>query len=378
MGIEVVEIKSNRERDRFIRFPHVLYKSNSNYVGELDISVRAMITNKNPFLNHSEIALFIATKDNEDVGRIAAIVNETYLDIYKDNSGFFGYFDSIDNLEVAETLFNAASFWLKNKGISTMIGPTNLTTNDSCGMLIKGFEHPNMISMPYNFEYYNKLTTQCGFQKEIDLYSYKIDGKEIVKKYGNILKRSLQSIDSKEITIRPISSSSFIYDLNRLQKVYNKCNINNWGFMPLNEEEFLKMSKELKMIAPLDLALIVEKDDDVIGFVLAVPDLNHAIRHIYKGKLSPLGLLKFFWYKRKISKARVMILGVLEEFKGQGIDLILYHKITEALSKFKIYEGEASFVLESNKTMNSVLKKIGGTRIKEYRIYRKPTTQYIN
>ena len=152
MGIEVVEVKSKRERDRFIRFPHKLYKSNSNYVGELHDSVKNKITKKNPFLNHSEIALFIAVKDYQDVGRIAVIHNRTHLDVYNDGSGFFGYFDSIYDMEVAEGLFNMASKWLRKKGIKSMIGPTNLTTNDSCGILIKGFEYSNMISMPYNFE----------------------------------------------------------------------------------------------------------------------------------------------------------------------------------------------------------------------------------
>jgi ribosomal protein S18 acetylase RimI-like enzyme len=160
--------------------------------------------------------------------------------------------------------------------------------------------------------------------------------------------------------------------------VYNTCNKDNWGFVPLNENEFLRMAKLLKMIAPLDLAILVEKKNEIIGFVVAVPNINQALKHVPNGKLFPLGLLRFLWYKRKINKARVMILGVLKEYGGQGIDLILYHKITEALAKHKIYEGEASFVLESNTIMNSVLKKIGGKRIKTYRIYNKSLLEKIN
>ena len=371
MGVEVVKVNTKKEQTRFIQLPYSLYNSASNYVGELDISVREKITKKNPFLNHSEIALFIAVKNNQDVGRIAVIHNRTHLDVYNDGSGFFGYFDSINDLEVARLLLNVASNWLKEKDITTMIGPTNLTTNDSCGILIKGFEYPNMISMPYNFEYYDQLMTHCGFKKEIDLYAYKIDGKLIVKKYSNILKRSLQSMKNKGIVIRPISRKHFKYDLNRLCRVYNECNIDNWGFMPLNENEFFKMAKELKLIAPLDLALIMEKDDEIIGFVLAVPDVNQAIKHVFKGKLSLVGVLKLLWYKRKINKARVMILGVQKAHKGQGLDLVLCHKITQALYNLKVYEAEAGYVFESNNSMNSVLKKIGGICIKEYRIYKR-------
>ena len=371
MGIEVIEVKSSRERNRFIRFPYKLYKSNLNYVGELHNSVKNKITKKNPFLNHSEIALFIAVKDYQDVGRIAVIHNRTHLDVYNDGSGFFGYFDSIYDMEVVEVLFNMASKWLRKKGIKSMIGPTNLTTNDSCGILIKGFEYSNMISMPYNFEYYNQLMTHCGFKKEVDLYAYRIDGKLIEQKYSNILERSLQAMKNKGIVIRPVSSKHFEHDIKNLRRAYNKCNVNNWGFMPLSGKEFFKMAKELKMIAPLDLALILEKDEEIIGFVMAVPDINQAIKYVYKGKLTLVGILKLLWYKRKINKGRVMILGVLEAHKGRGLDLVLCHKITQALYNLKIYEADASYVLESNNSMNSVLKKIGGICIKEYRIYKK-------
>jgi len=371
MEIEVIEVKSSKERNRFIRFPYNLYKSNINYVGELNISIKNKITKKNPFLHHSEIALFIAVKGYQDVGRIAVIHNRTHLDVYNDSSGFFGYFDSFDDIEVAKALFNVASNWLSKKGIKSMIGPTNLTTNDSCGILIKGFEYPNMISMPYNFEYYDQLMIHCGFKKEVDLYAYRIDGRLIKKKYSNILERSLQAMKNNGIVIRPISSKYFKHDLKRLNKVYNKCNINNWGFMPLNEKEFYEMAKELKMIAPLDLALILEKDEEIIGFVMAAPDINQAIKYVYKGKLTLVGILKLLWYKRKINKGRVMILGVLEAHKGRGLDLVLCHKITQALYNLKIYEADASYVLENNDSMNSVLKKIGGICIKEYRIYKK-------
>ena len=374
MGIEIIEVKTKKVRDRFIQFPHNLYRSDSNFVGELNVSVKDRITDKNPFLKNSKIVLFLAVSDNKDVGRIAAIRNNIHLDIYKDNSGFFGFFDSINNLDVAKALFNAASSWLKKEGILTMVGPTNLTTNDSCGILIKGFEYSNIISMPYNFNYYNILCLECGFEKVTDLYSYKLNGELIVKKYGNSLSRSLKSIHSKDIVVRPLSGKNFKDDLKKLRIVYNNCNTNNWGFMPLNDEEFLKMAKELKLIAPLDLALVVEKDDKFIGFVLAVPDLNQAVKYVINGKLFPLGLLRLLWYKRKINRARLMILGVLKEHSGQGIDLILYHKITQTLNSHNIYEAEACFVLENNIAMNSILKKIGGECIKEYRMYRKELT----
>jgi GNAT superfamily N-acetyltransferase len=379
MGVEIIEVKTKQELKKFIQFPQELYKGNPYYVSELYLSVKWMLSTKNPFLIHSQIALFLATINDEIVGRIVAIYNKRHLEVYNDNTGFFGFFDAINNIEVARALFQISSDWLKNKGITQMVGPTNLTTNDSCGFLLNGFEHNPMVLMPYNYKYYIELCEHCGFEKTMDLFAYEVNGKAVIEKYENILKRSIQKMEDNGTKIRPVSTKYFKDDIARLRNVYNKCNENNWGFIPLNENEFSAMAKDLKMIAPLDCALLVEKGEEIIGFVIAVPDINQALKHVVGGKLFPFGFLKLLWYKRKVNKARIMILGVLKDYSGQGIDLVLYHKITEALNKHKIYGAEASFVLESNKIMNAVLNKIEGRRIKEYRIYgRKISSDNIN
>ncbi|ESU22640.1 hypothetical protein FEDK69T_18980 [Flavobacterium enshiense DK69] len=371
MEVEVKEVKTRQELKKFIQFPQKLYKEDPNYVSELQLSMEFMLTRKNPFLQHSQIALFLATINKEIVGRIAAIHNTIHLEVYNDNTGFFGLFEAIDSVEVAQVLFRSASDWLKEKGMTQIVGPTNLTTNDSCGFLFDGFEYRPMVMMPYNFKYYNELCEQCGFEKRMDLYSYEIKEKPVLEKYENVLKRCFQKMNDSGLKIRSLSMKHFNEDITKLRNVYNKCNINNWGFIPLNEKEFFSMANDLKRIAPTDCALVVEKDDEFIGFVVAVPDINQAFQHVANGKLLPFGFLKLLWYKQKINEARIMILGVLKEYSGQGIDLALYHKITEVLHSHNIYRAEASFVLENNTTMNSILQKIEGKRIKEYRIYGK-------
>lgn len=154
-----------------------------------------------------------------------------------------------------------------------------------------------------------------------------------------------------------------------LMPVYNQCNENNWGFMPLNSAEFKAMANDLKMITPLDLAMVVEKDESIIGFIISIPNINQALKHIKNGKLFPFGFFKLLWYKRKISNARILILGLLNEYSGLGIDLVLYQKIKEALNRHGIYQSEACYVLESNFQMNSILKKIEGKCVKKYRMY---------
>ena len=367
--LKIIEVHTKKQLKQFIEFPNILYKNCPYYVPSLYLSVKWMLSKKNPFLEHSQIALFLALSSDRVVGRIAAIYNKIHLDTYNDNTGFFGFFDAIDDVKVAGELFAASFNWLKSKGLTSMMGPTNLTTNDSCGVLIDGFNQDPMILMPYNFEYYDSLIKACGFHKAMDLFSYQIDGSAVVSKYKNVLARSYDNLDKNGISIRSLSTKSLNQDLNKLMPVYNKCNENNWGFMPLNKAEFKALADDLKMIAPLDLAIVAEKDNQIIGFIIAIPNINQALKHVKRGKLLPFGFLKLLWYKRKVKSGRILILGLLNEYSGMGLDLVLYKKIKEALNYHGIYTAEACYILDSNYQMNSILKKLDAQCVKKYRIY---------
>jgi ribosomal protein S18 acetylase RimI-like enzyme len=369
--MEIRKVLSKKDLKRFITFPHQLYKGDENYVPALNIVVKSMLGKKNPFLKHSEIAMFLAIENEVVIGRIAAIYNKTHLDTYRDNTGFFGFFDAIDDVSVAKNLFETCEQWLSSKEINRVIGPANLTTNDSCGFLIEGFQHPPMILMPYNKAYYGELCEQSGFHKLMDLSSYKVDVNMSLEKYNNIYLKGLDAMESNHIKIRNLSSKTFSKDIEQLRFVYNKSNENNWGFMPLNEEEFRAMANELRMTTPWELTLIVEKGNEIIGFLIAIPNLNKIFRFMKNGKIFPFGFLKFFTKKRTVDSARIMILGVLEEYRDMGIDLVLYRRIKEALNKHNIFQAEACYVLESNKRMNSILNKLSEGVIKRYRMYEK-------
>ena len=369
--MEIRKIESKKDLKKFINFPHQLYKNDENYVPALNLVTKSTLSKKNPFLKHSEIALFLAIKDGNTVGRIAAIYNKTHLDVYNDNTGFFGFFDSIDDISVTKKLFETCEQWLADKGIKRIIGSTNLTTNDSSGFLVEGFHLPPMVLMPYNKAYYNHLCTESGYTKSIDLFSYDIDTNFSLSKFNNINSRALEVMKSKQITIRNMSKKTFQKDSEKLRFVYNKSNENNWGFMPLNEEEFSGMANDLKMATPLDLTFLVEKDDEIIGFLIAVPNLNQVLKFIKNGKLLPFGIFKFLLKKHTINSARIMIMGILDEYKGLGIDLVLYQHLKEAFKKHKIFRAEACYVLENNQRMNSILNKFSEGIIKKYRIYEK-------
>ena len=172
-----------------------------------------------------------------------------------------------------------------------------------------------------------------------------------------------------------MTSKTFKRDIEQLQYVYNKANEHNWGFMPLNREEFKAMADDLKMTTPLDFTLVVEKEGNMIGFLITVPNLNQVFKRIKNGKIFPLGIFKLLLKRNRVNSARIMILGILDEYKNMGIDLALYQHLKEILNKHNIFEAEACYVLESNRRMNSILNKLSKGVIKQYRIYEKNIEQ---
>ena len=369
MIIRQIDQKNARELYRFIQFPNQLYQKNRFFVPSLTLNIKWILSDKNPFFQHSEVALFIAIEHDKIVGRIAAIYNTTHINTYHDNTGFFGFFDTVNKWEVAQSLIYSAFSWLESKGIQKMIGPTNLTTNDSCGVLMEGFDQKPMALMPYNAPYYADLLEQAGLKKAEDLYSYSIDGTGVFKKYRNIFDKVSSEMEANKISIRPVSKQKFDIDIKQIQQVYNLCNQGNWGFMPLNDAEFKEMALDLKRIAPLELALVLEDQQTIIGFIIAIPNINEMLTHLKKGNIFPFGWIKMLYYKKKIKSARILILGIDPKHQGKGYDLVMYQKIKEALNRLGIFESEACYVMENNVTMQNIIQKLEGKIVKKYRIF---------
>ena len=371
--IKIREIKTKRGFRGFIQFPNTLYRNDPYYVPELYVSQKTMFDRKkNPFFTHSSVDFFLAYKAKQVAGRIALIRNNPHILRTGEKCGFFGFFESIDDFEVAKALFDKAVNWLGNEGLTSIIGPENFTTNDSCGMLISGYDMPPVVMMPYNKAYYCDFLVRYGFVKEMDLSSYLLINDSILRSPAvlKILERIGNNLEASGITIKTINYKTLDQEIIPLLGLYNKSNEDNWGFLPLTEQEFRRTAYQFRQFVPEKLILIVEKEKQPIGFILAIPDLNKVLNHMRSGKLWPFGILKFLWYKRKINNARILILGILEEFRNKGIDMLLYRKIQENLTSMGIYHGEAGYVMENNLKMKSILEKIGGKSIKKYRIFK--------
>jgi len=329
---------------------------------------------KNPFFEHAEAEYFVAERDGALVGRIAAIVNRLHNEFHHDKVGFFGFFETINDQTVADRLFDTAATWLRKRGLDTMRGPASFSTNDESGVLVDGFETPPVLMMPHNPRYYLDLLERAGFTKAKDLLVYQGGSEEHPVPVPERLARATDLIRQRMgLTVRPLRMSDFAAEVERIKVLYNLCWERNWGFVPMTDHEIDHLAKQFKPVVVPELAPFLEKDGKPVGFALALPDLNVVFRKNRSGGMFP-AVLKLLWAlkTRKIRRLRILLLGIIPEYRGKGFDAILYHWIWTTGAKFRIYWGEAGWILEDNAAMNAGLIKMGFTVYKTYRLLDRP------
>jgi GNAT superfamily N-acetyltransferase len=332
--------------------------------------MRFVLSDKNPFFLHAEAAFFMARSGNDVVGRIAAIVDRNHINIHKEQCGFFGYYECLPQHAAAQGLMDAAAAWLKQRDLCTMRGPLNPSTNDECGFLLDGFDAPPMIMMAYTPAYYLDQMEQCGLNKAKDLLAYITVIKEV--SVGERLERLASIIKAKVpgLVVRPARMRDFSRELTAVKEIYNSAWSHNWGFVPMTDEEIDSMAHRLKPLIEPELLIMAEVNGRPAGFFMAVPDYNQVLGKI-NGRLGALGLMKFLWYKRRISDIRVLTLGVKEEYRRKGIEGLLYLNAFKAAMRKGYERAEMSWVLEDNELMKKGCELMGGSVYKKYRIYEK-------
>jgi GNAT superfamily N-acetyltransferase len=324
---------------------------------------------KNPFFQHADIALFLATHDGGSVGRIAAIVNHNHNAYHGDKVGFFGLFECVEDKEVARALLNQAGQWLKARGMEVMRGPASFSTNEEIGLLVDGFDESPMVLMPYNPPYYARLLEGYGLKKVKDLYALiRTDDENMPERLYRIADKIKER---RKLRIRKLDMKNLHEEIRKFKAVYESAWEKNWGFVPMTEAEIDHMAKELKQILDPDLVYFVEVEERIVGFSLALPDINQALKRI-NGRLFPFGLLKLLYYSKKINQVRVLLLGVAPGYRKLGIDGVLYLESFREGTKKGYHRGEFSWVLEDNVAMARPLEAIGGRRYKTYRVYDLP------
>jgi len=371
-ALEVVPVRGRRQLRSFIHLPYQIYRGDPNWVAPLLHDMRVMFNPaRHPFYLHSEVQPLLALRGGRPVGRIAAIHNRNHIAFHQEPLGFFGFFECEQRTETAEALFAAAADWLRERGLEAMRGPTSFSTNEQAGLLIEGFDLPPAIMMPYNPAYYPRLVEECGFERTKTLVAYR----HADQRPPDYLLRAEKALSRRyRVNLRKIRLDRFADELRRIRKVYNASWEENWGFVPMTDAELAFMAKELKPVVRRDPELVMMVDDEAaetVGFSLSLRDYNLALRHA-NGRLFPFGLIKILWHSRHLHRMRVITLGLMPEYRGKGIDALLYLRIFRKGTAGGVTEAEFSWILEDNEAMCRPMDRIGAKVYKRYRLYDRP------
>lgn len=370
MRITAVQPSSKRDVLKFIKFPLDLYSQSQYYVPHLIFERKGFFNpRKNPFFKHADVEYYLArSKEGKILGRVTAHIDWNYVRYHSEKTGFFGFFDCIEDQGVASALLDRASGFLREKGMNKMLGPMNFSTNDEVGVLVKGFDSMPSIMMPYNYPYYGSLLMECGYRKAKDLFAYyaEYDGKIP----GSIERVSERVKKRSGVYLRNLDMKNFQADLSIIREIYNSAWENNWGFIPMTQEEVAYLGNNLKKIVDSKIAFFACMEGRHVGFFIAIPDYNVLLKEL-NGRLFPLGFLKLLGARKKVNRLRALVMGVIDEHRRSGIESVLLEEIFRAGPRAGYLKGELSWILEDNVIINKIISRIVAEPYKVYRLFEK-------
>ena len=373
MPISIREIKLSHKKSlkEFIDLPWSIYKDDPHWVPPLKMAVRDLLNEKkHPFYTTATVKAWLAEIDGKVVGRIMAVNNHAYNKFQNSHVGFFGFYESIKNPEVAALLFKTAEASLKSEGLTSIQGPMNPGTNYECGTLVDKFDDAPQIMMTYNPAYYPDQIEGAGYKKTMDLLAYNVDAHFTMPKI--IMDIAERTEKKSKVTYRILNLKKWNEELDIMFDIYNSAWEANWGFVPMTKDEFYHTAKDLKSIVDPELVHFALVDGVVAGFILTLPDLNQVFKEIPSGTLSPMAIYKILTAKKRMNRVRVITMGIKKEFRKIGLETLLYKHNHIAIKKNPLNKNiEMSWILENNLEMNKPLIRMGGEAYKRYRIYQK-------
>ncbi|HFD13058.1 MAG TPA: N-acetyltransferase [Crenotrichaceae bacterium] len=370
--IKITPVTTRQLRSTFIHLPRFIFKNDRQWVSPISLERRIHLSRYNPYFSHAIWNSWVAFSNDQAVGRISAQIDQLYLDQYPDKTGFFGFFDAIDNPHVAKQLLTTAEQWLTQQGMNYVRGPFSLSINDESGLLVNGFDTSPSFMMGHALPYYQNHLLENDYKSVKDLLVYKLASQfQIPRNMQLLLSKATDSI-----TVRPLRSKQLASEFRILREIFNDAWSDNWGFVPFTEDEFDEMGKQLKYIVDDDFVQIAELDGQPIGMIVMLPNLNEIIADL-DGKLFPTGWFKLIWRLKThaMKTGRVALMGVRKEYQNNIIaaaaSFMLINSLREPARRWGIEEVELSWILEDNIRMRNILETIGCTIYKTYRIYEK-------
>ncbi|HVP19286.1 MAG TPA: GNAT family N-acetyltransferase [Spirochaetia bacterium] len=376
LPVEIRAVKSKRERGVFVTMPWKLYRSDPHWVPPLISDQMAFLDPaKGVFFDHGEAELFLAYRGAEPVGRISAHINTRYDEFFPDGKGFVGFFECEDSVETAGALFRAADGWLAARGRKHAEGPMSFGVYDETGVLVQGFDTDPYVLTSHNPPYYQGLFERNGWEKSIDWYAFRgrreVFEKKLNPRYFVLSQRVLKR---NGIRVRQADMKRHLErEAGIVQQIFAEAWSRNWGHVPLTDREFERLKDGVKQFVVPELTFIVELDGKPIGFALAIYDANVAVKKV-NGRLFPFGFITLLATMKKTRRFRLVLMGVLEKYRGQGIELAMYAHVIEEGMRRGFEEVEMSMIVESNKAMIASAERMPVERYRTWRIYRKDLT----
>lgn len=373
MAITVRPVEGRADLETFLRFPWRLYAGDPNWVPPLlSIQRQQFDPRHNPFFLHAEVCLFLAWRDGQAVGRLSAQIDHEHNRYHGERTGFFGFFEAEDDVEVARALMGAGEDWLRANGMERVRGPLSFSINGEAGLLVEGFDAPPVFLMPYSPPYYRDLLDGCGYGKAKDLFAWRYDWQPFPP---NTLRMADELRRRPEVKVRTARMRRFTEEVRTILEVFNSTWSENWGFVPVTEAEADGLARDVRLIADPKIVVFVEIEGVPAGVMLALPNLNEAIQDL-NGQLFPFGFLKLFW-RLKVGRprcVRLLLLGVKREYRSRryaGLAYLLLDELHRRARKKGYRWSEMSWTLEDNGLVNAMARKAGLLHYKTYRIYEK-------
>lgn len=372
MGLSIDPVRDGKDLAEFVNIPFAIYGSDSPWVAPLKSQQLELLDKtRHPFWQTARGETFIARRDGQAVGGIAAIIDEKYNAYAGEKCGAFGFFECREDRAAAWELLDSARQWLKSRGMEFMRGPLNPSTNYTCGLLVKGFSLPPALMMPWNPPYYPEFLETWHLRKEQDLFAYRIQRGKLAPPAW--LKQEIIRIKAAHpFTCRPASKRNMAADIHTMLELYRLSWADNWGFSPLSDGEAAMLVKELKGIVDPDLFVLFFHGDKPAGGMVALPDMNPLLKKL-RGKIG-LSAPWLWWQSRAdIKKSyRIMLFGILPEYRLLGLPLLLFdYMLAQAAKRPELEWMEGSWVLEDNVAIDDLIEDFGGELVKRYRIYRR-------
>ena len=382
-SLSIRKVSTRADFEQFVKFPWAVYKRNPYWVPPfLSMQRHKFDHAKGAAWEYMEGEYFIAWRDDQPVGTVAAFINHRHNEYWNEHIGFFGAFELYDDQEAATALLDTAADYVAGKGYDALRGPATFSTNAECGILTEGFDDPPVLMYPYNLPYYQRLVENTpGFAKAMDLYAYHITLDRAIESptIAQLFRITAKNSERRGITVRLADTHNLKAEFALLKDIYNKAWEKNWGFVPFSPRELDEMVEEIGRFFDPRMAFFAEIEGKPIAFLLALPDMNQAILRAYPrpGQPEIASLLHLLWawkVRRRVQRVRIMLLGVEEGHRNIGVEAALFVKAYEAGAALGRPAADGGWVLETNDPMNRLVESFRGQLYKRYRFYERPLT----